>query len=208
MANVVLNRLSIFAPAEDEERIIKLFTNENEEVEFSLDKIIPQPKEYDIINPFMVHSIETYLKDKTDENLNQIKCRLEYFNIGMSIHELFVLYNDILKVIKSFNVQDWRIENWGCKWDVDNISYTNQDNPIFMFETPWSAPFEIIKFLSDMFPECSFELEYADEDLGNNCGRVTYQNGSEYAFDEWHYDEAKELWDSISEDEFCVDDEF
>ena len=40
-----------------------------------------------------------------------------------------------------------------------------------MVHTAWSAPIPVIKKLSEMYPNIELTLEFADEDLGQNCGR-------------------------------------
>ena len=37
----------------------------------------------------------------------------------------------------------------------------------------------VIKNLSALFPKIKFHLTWADEDAGQNCGQITYENGSE-----------------------------
>ena len=49
----------------------------------------------------------------------------------------------------------------------------------FLFRTTaaWSAPHPILQKLSEMYPDITFEHEWADEDIGANCGRKIYRNG-------------------------------
>ncbi len=72
---------------------------------------------------------------------------------------------------------DWSIKNWGTKWNAysDNVI----DDTTIVFDTAWSSPIPVFKALSKMFPKVKFELSYADEDFGYNCGEITFLNGSE-----------------------------
>ena len=76
---------------------------------------------------------------------------------------------------------DWSIKNWGTKWNsygYDNLDRSDiAENPAFSFYTAWSAPHPIIEKLAERYPEVSFEHEWADEDIGMNCGRKTYEHG-------------------------------
>lgn len=76
---------------------------------------------------------------------------------------------------------DWSIKNWGTKWNsygYDNLDRSaTLENPAFSFYTAWSAPHPIIEKLAESYPEVSFEHEWADEDIGMNCGRKTYEHG-------------------------------
>lgn len=72
------------------------------------------------------------------------------------------------------------------------------------FQTAWSAPHPVLEKLSEMFPDVKLEHEWADEDIGQNCGRCSYQNGEiidgyvpesekeaiEFACKMWEYDPA------------------
>jgi len=63
---------------------------------------------------------------------------------------------------------DWRIRNWGTKWNA----YEQDSNPASLtieFQTAWSAPDRIIDRLAETVPGPWWWV-YADEDIGNNCG--------------------------------------
>lgn len=47
----------------------------------------------------------------------------------------------------------------------------------FAFDTAWSHPEKIIRALSDKIPDLKFFIEYADEDIGSNCGEYNITNG-------------------------------
>jgi len=51
------------------------------------------------------------------------------------------------------------------------------ENPVLGFNTAWKAPHPIISKLAEMYPEVTFEHIWADEDIGQNCGKSTYENG-------------------------------
>ena len=76
---------------------------------------------------------------------------------------------------------EWSIKNWGTKWNAYALdTYENgvtDDNPTLSFQTAWSAPHPILAKLAEMYPEVSFEHTWADEDIGQNCGQATYENG-------------------------------
>lgn len=99
---------------------------------------------------------------------------------------------------------EWSINNWGTKWNAygydENADYSGNEN--LWFQTAWSAPHPILQKLSEMYSDITFEHEWADEDLGANCGRKIYRNGecteeycpeseieaTEFAFRVWDYD--------------------
>ncbi|MFQ9830242.1 MAG: hypothetical protein ACLRXR_09100 [Alistipes putredinis] len=53
---------------------------------------------------------------------------------------------------------------------------------LFFFGTAWSTPEPIIKALSVKYPDVTFEVEYADEDVGNNVGSYSYKSGEQIHF--------------------------
>ena len=87
---------------------------------------------------------------------------------------------------------DWSIDNWGTKWDV---SETYEDDEGFIcFDTAWSTPIELINFLSEQYTELIFEVHYADEVLGTNCGMYQIKNGQELQFKSYNTEESCNIW--------------
>ncbi len=72
------------------------------------------------------------------------------------------------------NWYDWCIKNWDTKWNAYDQSL---ENNIITFDTAWSTPFSVILQLSAQFPKAIFKVDYADEDIGHNCGRYVLQSG-------------------------------
>ena len=82
-----------------------------------------------------------------------------------------------------------RVPLWNS-YGYDNLDRSaTLENPAFSFYTAWSAPHPIIEKLAESYPEVSFEHEWADEDIGMNCGRKTYEHGE---CTDTYYPEAKE----------------
>lgn len=77
------------------------------------------------------------------------------------------------------NWYDWSVSNWGTKWNAygfdPNTDYSKEKELKFL--TAWSAPHPVIAKLSEMFPSVKLEHEWADEDIGMNCGRHVYYDG-------------------------------
>ena len=97
-----------------------------------------------------------------------------------SIEEVGKIYIDNIINYGSDTWYDWSVKNWGTKW---NAFDSEIENNILSFRTAWSASLPITEKLSKMFPNISFCHEFADEDMGRNCGRVDFEKGdavSEY----------------------------
>ena len=58
------------------------------------------------------------------------------------------------------NWYNWRLDNWGTKWNARDIEV--KDNG-FIFETPWDPPWGIISELMRQFPDVTFSLGAEDE---------------------------------------------
>lgn len=91
----------------------------------------------------------------------------------------------------------WRCKYWGtkqCAWDISSPD----EGFGWEFFTAWEAPIPVLTVLSRIFPEVAFTLKFADEDLGNNCGKIMLLGGmvaSETYFDfETGHDFAANLW--------------
>lgn len=60
---------------------------------------------------------------------------------------------------------DWRVNNWGTKWDVDgDVLVENLDNDLYRlyFTTAWDAPLAWFKSVVKNYPKLKFELASAD----------------------------------------------
>ena len=91
------------------------------------------------------------------------------------------------------NWYDWSLANWGTKWGAygydESVDYSaNKDSLRFL--TAWSAPHPVIEKLSQMFPALTIEHEWADEDIGSNCGRRIYYDGEQ--IEEYYPDYGRE----------------
>ena len=89
---------------------------------------------------------------------------------------------------------DWCRENWGTKWNVSD-TYIIDDTEI-EFSTAWSCPVNIFKELSKQFSGVEIAVDFADEDIGSNCGKITFLNGEieEYIDMDGNTDFALEIW--------------
>lgn len=94
---------------------------------------------------------------------------------------------------------EWRIDNWGCKWNASQFELID-DGSWCRFETPWAHPFPLIKALSKAYPDAVINACFADENIGCNSGRYIIQNGEYLVPDDVEelsreaYEIAFELW--------------
>lgn len=107
-------------------------------------------------------------KDPLDE--------VDYKELGVkNLKDLGNVYINNILQYGADSWYDWCCENWGTKWNATN-TYIVDDNEI-EFSTAWSCPVNIFKELSRQFSGVEIVVEFADEDIGSNCGKITFLNG-------------------------------
>lgn len=108
---------------------------------------------------------------------------------------------DFLQKYGASNWYDWRLANWGTKWNAYSMYDESEkkaphlEGNTYTFWTAWACPASAIRGLSKMFPEVTFEILFADEDTGYNCGKYVMKD--ELVVDLWFpedgSDEAEEF---------------
>lgn len=98
---------------------------------------------------------------------------------------------------------DWSIKNWGTKWN--SYDTWKGDDHGFQFSTAWSAPHPVLDALAKKYPDVRITHEWADEDIGQNCGRCEFENGEcVYDYEPDTHKEALEfatgVWGDTPED--------
>lgn len=71
---------------------------------------------------------------------------------------------------------EWNTEYWGTKWG--SYEFGRPAANVMTFQTAWGAPHKIICKIFELH-NCEIVHEWADEDTGNNVGRVKYTPGNE-----------------------------
>ena len=92
----------------------------------------------------------------------------------------------VLDGLDAHERHEWRCDNWGCKWEGEYVdSYithspyadtSEQNLLVIRMRTPWDCPFGVLKAIVQKFQDVLLTFEYADEDIGTNCGhgRISY----------------------------------
>lgn len=112
------------------------------------------------------------------------------------------------KIYGENNWYDWSIKNWETKWNAvySTLSYAETNRIMYIeFDTAWSCPKPVLnKFAEQLYNDYgieNIEVQYADEDIGNNCGEINYDCGEpEFISQEGNIRFALEVKD-YSEDE-------
>lgn len=113
------------------------------------------------------------------------------------------------------NWYDWRVDNWGVKWDIDPADFLNETlfedeglgNPdiIIAFYTPWGPPDGILKRLSEQYPNAKFIMRSADiDDLGNGVYFLSAEAG---VINEIEIGDKKDFLERLLDVDFDADED-
>jgi hypothetical protein len=200
MPNHIHNVLTLHGKPKDVAKVWKHIEGTADSLYIDFNTIVPMPSDLSIgdINSdvdrakILIAQMEADTKTSVAEHI--LEHMDEYLNkpaIGKALMN-YAMYGYT-------DWYSWRVEEWGTKWN----SYENAqlDDNAISFQTAWASPLTVIKKLSKLFPTVRIELNYADEDLGSNCGFVIFEKGKEidsatygdeegveFACDVWGYD--------------------
>jgi hypothetical protein len=174
----------------------------SEEKVFSFEKIHPTPASLNIDNAYNAEIIAKLIKklNKDSDIINllgsdsvltdEVKSILnnsvyeDYFNAYVINHinsdslDLVKVAKDLIILIKNyesyghFTWYEWRIENWGTKWNCDSsvIDVVKMKNNklklIVGLETAWSPPIALLVKLSEQFPALEIRISYYEGGAG------------------------------------------
>ena len=89
------------------------------------------------------------------------------------------------------NWYDWCVKNWDTKWNAaETVVLSNKK---VMFDTAWSAPFNIFKELSKKY-HTKVKVRYADEGITENSGTIIYEDGVEIDYKEGDRRFCNRVW--------------
>lgn len=137
---------------------------------------------------------EDFIKDiKENKYINEYSKTYQKYNIN-NLYDLGKLYLNNKKEYGVTSWYDWCIENWGTKWNAyDQSTEEGKTFVKFIFSTAWSMPKPIYDKLREL--NLNFEVKYADEDIGYNCGIYSYIDGkTNYVNKEGCNNWCRNLW--------------
>lgn len=211
--------IEIICLSENKESLRTDYLNKQRAKEDYLDNILQfaesktKPIDEFIMNEF---KNESFSKIKLDELGNVIEVQ----EINM-LQKFFPMPKDFLnsslskgELIKKYGYKDWydwRVNNWGTKWEIDiKITYDDENTISMYFDTAWAPPVSWLEKISKDFPKLHFHLEYKE----SGC---TFQGIREICVDSGlDIDETSDYYGDCGECETdydsyghceCVDDE-
>jgi len=192
MPNWCENTLTIEGPNETLKKIKEFLQSENRPFDFN--NVIPIPKEllvsagstgdsaYEILHEkggwkrWMEYEWVKKAGIKTKKQLvafmekrhSSSKMPPDEGHENLGWRELGNRYASNLKKYGAKNWYDWKVKNWGTKWNAgDDVDIGEGDGILeYTFDTAWSPPNPIAEALSFRFPDCIFILSYKEEGMG------------------------------------------
>ena len=191
MPNHVKNIITFKGDPEKIQAILEQIQHDEEGFgSFDFNKLIPMPSE-----------LQIEAGSRTDEGLKLYRDFMEIYSLGKEPAEVdalnvpaeseeaflrmrtdidrrtWELGKQAFQNVQRFGCDTWYSwcnRHWNTKWNAYDCFHA--ENRIG-FNTAWSAPHPVIEKLAERFPEAQFTHEWADEDIGNNCGRREYAGG-------------------------------
>jgi hypothetical protein len=139
--------------------------------------------------PILIANLEEKLaKTKDQKERENIIAEIEFAKTPIIIPELIPCSNGTEEssnaLIQQYgfdNWYDWRIANWGTKWDCDSTDMGFQtDNETYFwveFDSAWSPPIAWLAKVAKMFQTLHFKLTYME--IGMWYAGVAYTNGND-----------------------------
>lgn len=197
MPNYVLNRVTFYGSDADLASLRLFVTSENNDFDFN--NIIHMPKSLNVEDgskrevAVACAKARKQGKTKCDEYVNRPWAAEKPFKEWADLGDVYLSNKELYGYETWYG---WCNHNWGTKWNSCDAVWRS-DNYV-EFETAWNMPEEIFLKLAELFPNLTFEVDFADEDIGINCGRghfnddgnswVDYVDTPEFACDVWETD--------------------
>lgn len=189
MPNHIQNRLQVIGTNEQIKEVLDFISSKYDDdeamqIDFNKIKLMPKDLQFEHFGMHIEDAVKVALKMPMHENQlishleemnrRQMKSPLEYNNDDWG------MYIQALNNVRKYGFiywHDWARENWGTKWNAYSQNDTRNTSDTIYFQTAWSSPINLISKLSEMFPQVTLHLVYADEDSGSNTGRIMFNNG-------------------------------
>lgn len=189
MPNYVRHNVVIRGNKEDIARCYEQITKGEDE--FSFNNIIPMPEELHVTCG-SISAVADVWSRASDEEKKEIEEKNKLTDKEKA--EIQQIADNIAKYGYP-TWYEWSIDKWGTKWDACYPGCDHDEEEInIYFDTAWSTPLPVFKELSRQFPDLVIYVEYADEDMGHNCGTYALFKGDIQTEESRDYEFACDIW--------------
>ena len=202
MPNWVKNNVIIRGSKKNINRFKKVCLDKEvngKEVPFSFDAVIHMPKALNIPESSDTKWGIDYIKG---DNIKKAEIEKRLGNDKKRLKEIISQGKKALKNLEKYGYMtwyDWCIDNWGTKWDACDVSVNEDTNHVWLyFDTAWSTPFNVMQHIAQRF-HLEVSVDYADEDLGCNCGQYEFGDDGEIVNEVQGALSSKPQFDEVAE---------
>lgn len=171
-------------------------------------------KAFEIIEKNKIYSDNTILPKFNEMSQEELIKETALWNSDVSkkekeygIYNYFQLGATYVNNIKKYGFPtwcQWRHNYWGTKKNAKDVFVERKEEgkAIVTFNTVWKHPYPIVKFIATRYPKIKITHNYADEELGYNCGKGIFLNKKTkfeipedafiFACNVWGYDDEEE----------------
>lgn len=136
------------------------------------------------------------------ENLTMFKDQVRGIETDICLNNLVPMPNELIDTSSPGdkpNWYEWRLRNWGIKWDIEAQLVDESENILmYEFDSPWGPPYSWIKKVALMFPDLSFELYYKEPGMCFQ-GIILAQKDLFIFQEEDYYEEIDEFDEELEE---------
>ena len=193
MPNYVRHNVVIRGNKEDIARCYEQITKGEDG--FSFNNIIPMPESLHVTSGSI-----SYIAEKWAKASEQERKEIEAKKTDKEMAQIHQIADNIAKYGYP-TWYEWSIDKWGTKWDACEVvpdggvdCECDEEEININFDTAWSTPVPVFKELSRQFPDLVIYVEYADEDMGCNCGTYALFKGDIQTEESRDYEFACDIW--------------
>ena len=182
MANEVYNEIRMQGEEETILRVLREVQNDYLGLgSIDFNKLIPVPEELRSGNEAEISAGRVIYRKFQKVNPTVSKEHEEIYISLLSPQERnrFLLGRKAVRLEEKYGVftyYDWCSKHWGPRMNAEGLVRRAEPDSI-RFRTLWKPPHPVMEALARRYPDIRFVHEWADEDIGINCGTRIYRNG-------------------------------
>lgn len=152
----------------------------DDECQPDFNKIIPMPEELILEDSGLSHDAQLAAEQvwKLPVNESDLLHELKIDNFDMRGFELFVQMVKNKRNHGYFDDLEFAYDAWGTKCNAYDMDAKRSSETQLVFRTAWNEPENVFLELSKKFPKEVIQIDFADDDIGQNCGSYQLLNGN------------------------------